>query len=67
MVSWFPRSKHIQFKVLFSRKAVADRLVKPMYVFTLKMPADILTKLLGRKSFVKHVLDLGMTMGSSIY
>ena len=41
------RSKHIPLRVMFSRKAVVDRLVKPVYLPTLEMP-------LCRELFVKH-------------
>ena len=54
------RNKHIQLKVLFSRQAVADRLIKPVYVPTHQMPADIFTKPLPRELFEKHVAGLGM-------
>ena len=60
------RSKHIQLKVMFSRKAVADRLVKPVYLPTLEMPADVLTKPLCRELFVKHRQALRLDVDPSI-
>ena len=54
------RNKHIALKYFFCRQAVLDKLIVPLYVPTLDMPADLLTKSLPRSLFEQHVASLGM-------
>lgn len=57
---FYKRSKHIDVRFHFIREAVANNLVKIVYLPTTCMPADILTKSLPSVKHYKFLLDLGL-------
>lgn len=54
------RTKHIDIRHHFVREAVADNIVKIVYLSTSEMPADLLTKGLSSNKHNQFVKQLGM-------
>lgn len=54
------RTKHIDIRHHFVREAVADNIVKIVYLSTSEMPADLLTKGLSSSKHNQFVKQLGM-------
>ena len=60
------RMKHVALDYHFVREQVSTGALKVRYIHTLDQPADMLTKPLGRLSFLKFRSNIGVSDGSSI-
>ena len=52
----FKRTKHMTVRVYYARKLVEDKRIVLQYLPSEEMPADLLTKSLGTKNFLKLVV-----------
>lgn len=56
----FQRTKHMLSRISYLREMVGEGKIKPIYVPTEDMVADIMTKPLPAKDFVKHKKNMGI-------
>ena len=59
------RTKHIAIKHHFIRDLIKDRVIEIKYMSTNEMPADLLTKALGRSPTVEHRKFMGLHSGKT--
>ena len=59
------KSRYVDIRFHYVKDGVANGEVKPVFVTTLEMPADILTKGLGEELHRSHVLGMGIAEAQS--